>query len=337
MKKAILLTIGLVFLLSGTTLADKPQDVIDKSNGFPSGEHYNLNIHGKKAEFNCPEQEYYLEITDCPVGGCTDYQIGDLVETCPDGYECGETNTPIYGNSIFVPEDGQGIEIYMQSGKVGGNPKKAAPFPTDALWAIDPCAGFDGDGAVIQLPPGEYDVYARALAKPTDDPDILITPELIGVEDEDGNDLVYLGLVTETGWATPTASFTRTKGKSKAIDITGLFEWSGTVCYLIYPGDPGYTVEERCCHDYDLDGIYDYCCEVETIDDVYYIVDGSCAGDTENALFNDGEDCLDNIIDVYCQSYTDEWVFNIGDFVNYLWNADNNGVKLLQVRFYPRK
>jgi hypothetical protein len=38
---------------------------------------------------------------------------------------------------------------------------------------------------------------------------------------------------------------------------------------------------------------------------------------------------------VYCNEYVDEWVFNIGDFVEYLWNLDNNGVKLLQVRFYP--
>jgi len=35
--------------------AKKPQAVIDWSNGFPSGEHANLNIHGKKLDpfFNC--------------------------------------------------------------------------------------------------------------------------------------------------------------------------------------------------------------------------------------------------------------------------------------------
>ncbi len=27
------------------------RDVISKSNGFPSGEHFNLNLHGKKADF----------------------------------------------------------------------------------------------------------------------------------------------------------------------------------------------------------------------------------------------------------------------------------------------
>ena len=28
-------------------------------------------------------------------------------------------------------------------------------------------------------------------------------------------------------------------------------------------------------------------------------------------------------------------LFNIADFVEYLWDIDNSGVKLLQVRFYP--
>src|SRR3989338_2462822 len=31
----------------------KPVPVIQWSNGFPSGEHFNLNIHGKKADFAC--------------------------------------------------------------------------------------------------------------------------------------------------------------------------------------------------------------------------------------------------------------------------------------------
>ena len=41
------------------------------------------------------------------------------------------------------------------------------------------------------------------------------------------------------------------------------------------------------------------------------------------------------LVDAYCRTYTNEWVFNIADFVEYLWDLDNNGVKLLQVRFYP--
>lgn len=277
----------LVVLLVGTTptvMAGKPQDVIEKSNGFPSGEHYNLNIIGKKNGFACPDQEY------------------------------DEFGNPVYGNAVFVPENGQDIEIYMQSGK-----GKKAEAITE-LRVTDPCAGFDGNGAVIQLPKNEagYRVYARALAKPTDEPDIQISPELVAVEDENGNDLVYLGLVTDNGFETSSVSFTRKKGKSKAIDISGLFLWSGTVCYLYEPLAYEET-RELCCIDLTGDGIFDECVDATV--------------DTETLMSS----CPEGYTSIlgYCHTYTNEWVFNIGDFVTYLWNTDNKGVKLLQVRFYP--
>ncbi|MGE5808634.1 MAG: hypothetical protein ACM32I_05890, partial [Nitrospirota bacterium] len=85
-------------------------------NGFPSGEHYNLNILGKK-----------------------------------DGYTCGRQydayGNPVYGNVVFVPDTGTNIQILMQSGL--GN--KAASITT--LQVTDPCtASFDGTPAVVQLP-----------------------------------------------------------------------------------------------------------------------------------------------------------------------------------------
>jgi hypothetical protein len=320
--------IAATFIMTGSALATKPDEDVNP-NGFPSGPHYNLNIHGKKAEFNCPEQEYYLEITGCPVVGCGIYSQNELVKDCPDGYTCDSTDIPIYGNSIFVPEDGQGIEIYMQSGKKGGKGKKADALPQDELWAIDPCAVFDGDGAVIQLPPGKYDVYARALAKPTYNPDMTVTPQLFAVEDANGNDLIWLGLLTDNGFATPSQTFTRRKGNSVAIPITGLFEWTGEVCYFDDLGDPSafdYS-QENCCMDYEPDGIFDYCCYAE---DGNYTID-TCSGDLSGFIYGD---CT--ILTTYCNSYTQEWVFNIADFVTYLWDTDNNGLKLLQVRFYPR-
>jgi hypothetical protein len=328
MKKVslnILVIISIVAFIITPALATKPGETVNP-NGFPSGPHYNLNIHGKKAEFTCPEQKYYLEVTEC---NCTLHEIGDLVEECDSQDICEPTNIPIYGNSIFVPENGVGIKIYMQSGKVGGKGKKAETLPQNELWAIDPCAVFDGS-ATIQLPPGEYDVYARALAKPTDNPYMTVTPELVAAEDENGNDLVYLGLLTGNGFKTTTETFTRNKGKSKAIPITGLFNWTGTVCYIEMPEGYTGTITTHCCHDYDPpDGIYDYCCFDEN-NDLTYQVD-ECSGDLTG--FVEGE-CAE--IETYCYEYTDEWIFNIADFVNYLWNANNNGLKLLQVRFYPR-
>lgn len=37
-----------------------------------------------------------------------------------------------------------------------------------------------------------------------------------------------------------------------------------------------------------------------------------------------------------CIEYTNEWVFNIGDLVDYLLGVESDGGYVLQVRFYPR-
>jgi hypothetical protein len=333
MNRAGSMLLSVCFLFAATALSPPPASATPPGmsvnpNGFPSGPHYNLNIHGKKDSFTCPAQAYYYRVESC---GCGQHAVGDLVEECNELDDCSLTDTPIYGNSIFVPENGEGIEIYMQSGKVGGKGNKAAALPQDELWAVDPCAGFDGDGAVIQLPPGEYDVYARALAKPTDEPTMTITSGLTVVQDEYGNNLVYLGLVTEDGFATGSETFTRKKGKSKAVSITGLFEWTGTVCYFDAMDVPGTEefIQNYCCADGNADGVYEYCCTDSNGDGVY---DASeCSGDLTQF---DPYACTN--IETFCNSYTEEWIFNIADFVEYLWDTDNNGLKLLQVRFYPR-
>ena len=295
MKKLItisLLTTITLILLTGQAIATKPGEDTNP-NGFPSGPHFNLNIIGKKPEFTCPELEFD-----------------------PD------TGLPIYGNVIFVPQSGEGIQILMESGKKGGKGKKNQDLP-DTLQVTDPCtSAFDGDPAVLQLPKGEHKVYARALAKPGEDVEMVITPGLIAVEDEDGNDLIYLGLLTDNGFETPYESFVRPKGKPKAAtDITGLFLWTGEVWYFIPPEDGYDDTKWVCCRDTSdpPDGIYDEC--IPTID-------ASCPDVAPGEVPYD-------LVQVYLNRYEDKWVFSIADFVTYLWNLDNNGLKLLQVRFYP--
>ena len=283
----------LVALVVTTGLATKPgQDT--NPNGFPSGPHFNLNIIGKKAQFTCP------------------------------GIELDDEGNPIYGNVIFVPQNEEEaplcagepcpIEIIMESGKG----KKAAQVTE--LQVTDPCTeAFDGDAAFLRLPKNEngYHVYARALATPTDTPSMTIEPDLILVEDEAGNDLVYLGLVTSTGFATPSQTFTRAKGPSKAVNITEMFMWSGDVCYFsldecLEYGDGICDPRPLCCEDIEPDGIWDSCEDK--------IVDPCPVGEDVTA---------------YCNTFDEKWVFNIADLVWYLWSIDNDGLKLLQVRFYP--
>ena len=60
--------------LVSVSFAAKPSNpdhnVVNLSNGYPSGPHFNLNVHGKKSNFTCPEPYPY------------------------DGY----------GSSVFIPE-----------------------------------------------------------------------------------------------------------------------------------------------------------------------------------------------------------------------------------------
>jgi hypothetical protein len=273
--KQLIISIVLLCLASSSSvlIAAEPNP-----NGFPSGTHYNLNIIGKSDSFMCPAQEY------------------------------DEYGNPVYGNVVFVPENGEGA-IYLVSGKG----RKAAAVTE--LQATDPCA-FDRDGATVKLPPNGngYRVYARVLAKPTNEPSIGLFSSLYMAQDELGNDLIYLGLVTETGFETPTMTFTRKPGKSTAVDISGMFHWSGSVCYFSQP-EGSFTLMNICCTDANSDGVYEAClppAEVEPVCGTGY-----------------------SLIQAYCTSYTDEWIFNIADYVAMLMATENKGVKLLQIRFYP--
>lgn len=59
--RLFLLLVALMALGVTTVFAAKPSNpdhnVVAMSNGFPSGPHFNLNIHGK-ANFNCPQGPY---------------------------------------------------------------------------------------------------------------------------------------------------------------------------------------------------------------------------------------------------------------------------------------
>jgi hypothetical protein len=309
-------------------------------NGFPSGEHFNLNIHGKKDNFSCP----------APYAG-PDYngenhqgEYGDYKCVADDGLANCITWEWKYSGSIFIPvsDAKKDIQILMESGKSGGKGKKNIAL-SNVLKVTDPCsADFDNDAAVIELPPNEngYRVYARALATPTDDPSLTIEDAGVNfLEDGSGNVLYFLGSIDGNSVdSTLNKTFTRTKGKSKATDIASLFEFSGDVCYLDAldcPDEPANPCFEEllCCADLNEDLIYDIC-ELREDANVDGVIDSFdlC---TDNDVDGDGN--IDDFVEEIgtCKHYESEWVFNIADFVQYFWNLDNNGLKLLQIRFYP--
>lgn len=274
-------------------------------NGFPSGPHFNLNIHGKSANFTCPAPEYFVT-ADVNLDG----DLGTIVNACDQVDTC----IQVYGNSIFVPETtgADKVKVYVESGKKG--PKGVT---ITELQVTDWCGGFGGgDSEVKFLLPANaagYDVYARILAKPTNNPTMTFSdPGLVYAEDQDG-ELVWVGYLGSDGFqaAGLPFTFTRSKGKSTARDITGLFQWTGEVCYTT--DAQGGDATDFCKVGPDINGNYSY----------YPAVEGACpSGGLLTSL--------------YCVSHDAEWVFNIADFVEMFYNITNNYSKLVQVRFYPR-
>ena len=138
--KKLLMTITLSSILLGATLAiglgegifafaAKPQAVIDWSNGFPSGPHSTMNIHGKKADYNCDNSLEGIEL---------------------------------YGSSVFVPLYGTS-KIDIVSNKRSDLTEGKAIDPCAAPFGQP---GNDDDPALYQLPTGEHQVYWRILGKP---------------------------------------------------------------------------------------------------------------------------------------------------------------------------
>ena len=368
-----------MFFVASSAFAAKPREGVDGpyyGNGYPSGEHYNLNIIGKKDGFVGP----------CPYPKPVYENLDDPNEIT--GYK--------YGKVIFIPEmttedDGIFPRIIMQSGKKNGRgSKNEALNLLETLTVTDPCTqpfldglanktGTDGDcdgyeepadPAVLQLPPHEpgYDVYIRAHGKPTSDPsntdsDLQITPGILLVEDGDGHVLYYAGTVTKDTLVTPNG-ITRYRGKTETRDITEMFYFVGDICYWV-DTDCGAGCDRQylCCEEIDgklecsetfvncgdwLQGeevvgeetIY-FCFLDEIIDNGEYDVGETRVDreDTDGDNDIDGDDLCGGTI-AYCKTYTaadEQWIFNIADFVEYFWDIDyNKGVKLVQVRFYPR-
>ena len=314
--------------LSAQAEAAKPQrtvggETIYIGNGFPSGPHFNLNILGKwsngSRQFQCPEQAVY------------------------------EIETPDK-NVIYVPRDPhRDIGILVESGKQG--PKNA--IDPQAFEVTDWCSkDFDQTDAALNLPndPLGYLVYARITGKPIDYAGTGFTADTGGclkyAEDQGGNDLMLLGLVTTGGSSyvptcddsnTPgqTITLSRTgssggKGVNKATPITDIFEWSGTVCDIVEYFEGAATF---CCVDAvdPGDGIYEHCDALSSFGDTVTECPLEYTGDIN------GTSGTWPYTTVYasCTTYENTWVFNIAEFVGYMWEIDSSGAYNIQVRFYP--
>ena len=287
MKKhpmALTLAMSLMFLAAVPVSAIKPGKSVNP-NGDPGGRHHNLNLIGKKAGFTCP--------------GAEEHDLSDR-------------------NVIFVPQNGREIKIHMQS----GNGRQFEDI--EQLQVTDWCAS-DG-GATLQLPKHDagYGVYIRVVAKhdndPENDPYIdNIMAQLSMAQDEIGNQLVYLGEIEVGRIKASDGRIVRLRGKSRAVEITDMFLFTGSICTIYSDED---MEANLCCSGKDANGLYDFCWDANEM--------GGC---------EDVHDGLGAPVYGECDEYTENdrmCIFNLEEIEDLLWQFDNNGVKTAQIRFYPR-
>jgi len=332
MKRIATLALSIAVIVAmivgvSTAMAAKPdgsggtKDVIAKSNGFPSGKHFNLNIHGKKDDYQC----------DAAAGG----------------------------NSVFIREYGTSTLQYVSNKKASLTgltvlDKCAEYFDGDPAKIQLPYKIQLDDGSVINA--DGYYVFGRILAKPNNGKSgnassvILYPNSVVEACNDPGNPdfgdltecpddpLLALGLIVGDNVyeATPEAyvrfdsGATKGKGKSKATDITDLFTYTGWVIDAsldIFPapdGDGAITKEDIPFGDYDSNSL--------TPDNQDYNGDGLFNDDDLDAWLID----LAALADPMAWFFDQEWVFNIADLVITEQGLVNDGTKLLQLRFYPR-
>lgn len=240
-------------------------------NGYPEGNHFNLNLIAKKSDpaepsyFNCPiPDNYQWDYYKDNIGICTVDLVGtDACEKCDPNVENCSVQVPSSQNVVFVPRDNdvdnndipdKEITIRIKSGSdrpgKGKKIKDTYPSLTVTDWCTEHFPDFgeaEGDLAEVMLPENAngYAVYARVTGRPVEGTAwTFMTPSIEMVQDEYGNNLYYLGTIggaegcTDANGNVLLERIDTTKGKGKgkgvkqATDLTCLFEFTGQVCYI---------------------------------------------------------------------------------------------------------
>jgi hypothetical protein len=348
-------------------LAAKPQAVITRSNGFPSGMHFNLNIHGM----------------DPAVFDCSAMTAG--------------------GNSIYVPILGSAtIQYVSNSGKTTSFADGASPYE---LYVLDPCAVADGlakvylptkvaitddSGNTTYQDAGGYFVFGRILGKPNNGgggaPSSMILSQNIVYQacDDAGEDAMdcelALGLIVGNNlYGADDEQYFRFatsdggKGKSMATDITRLFLYTGWVYWgedpdtngdedlteadfppefsedptdlSAYPGidlNGNGTVEicEWALYHPDIDHDGDVDADDAAAAEAWILL--PCAGITLADIDTDEDGHISlaewqayQVTLGHAQYFENEWIFNIAELVVTSQGIQNFGATLVQIRFYP--
>jgi len=353
MKRIVIVSVSILvvaaLVLGGSTaLAAKPQsngsgkDVIAMSNGFPSGPHFNLNIHGKKEGYICEPTEG---------GGSVFVSING---TSTIEYVTNKKKSPA-GN----------LTVLDQCAGFDGDPAKVQlPYDPEGYWVYARILGTpqnngknkDGEPSQIILWPNTV-VEACNWNTSTSETDFGNQTSCKDVE-------WPLGVIVGTNLYEPdpgNATFKRFdpptiegktkvgKGRSIALNITPLFTYTGWAVDASL--DIGNSSTGIC--QVGQDENIDYCdVPVDACDQINGTViqiDGAPTTVYCEDFYNLDVDGVADAIDIeewltfnsmldepMAWYFNETWILNIADLVVTGQRVDNSYAKLLQVRFYPR-
>lgn len=309
----VLLTTGVV-----PAMAAKPSggsnDVIARSNGFPSGEHFNLNIHGKKADYAGNTTPGGNSVFILEYGNSTIEYVTNKKSSLSELYVLDPLAEAFDGDAakVQLPYEAEGYYVF---GRILAKPNngKIEPVSSIILFPNQVVAAYNDNTSDPDF--GNYTGDESALL----DLGLIVGPNLYTAEPEG-----YVRFDPET---------TGGKGRSKATDITSLFTYTGWVIDSrldtngpLNDGQPDGIIS---IWDVPL-GNYDIATDptgLLTPDNRDYNNDGT-EDEADVAAWLEDNPTL-------AWYYENEWILNIADLVITEQGLVNDGTKLLQVRFYP--
>ena len=323
MKKIlpVILALALFASLGSVALAAKPDgsdgtnDVIAKSNGFPSGEHFNLNIHGKKADYSGDPAPGGNSVFILEYGESTIEYVTNRKAILTELYVLDPLAEAFDGDAarVQLPYEKEGFYVF---GRILGKPNNGKDDAVSSI-ILYPNTVVGAYNDVMEDPDfGDYTGEPSELEGPLLDLGLIVGPNLYTAEPE--------------GYVRFDSGTTKGKGNSKATDITDLFTYTGWVVDAVLDINGPDGVPDGVIDLYDVP-YGDYDGDISTPDNQDYNNDGQEDVDDVEAWLTD-QSLLTEPTAWY---YDSEWILNIADLVITEQGLVNDGTKLLQIRFYP--
>ena len=349
------ITFAAVILLSNSpVMAAKPQKAIEVGNGMPSGYHETLLFHGKKDSYNCIECDPLNPLEECNVVNIPEYGTAPI--TYVSGRKVNISALTVYDSCAGFADENDSAEIWL-------------PYEADGYYIFARALGKPGKGDEERYIIFENEsLEAYPLLSDVSSPDDVVLG--LGMITQQGE----FKMDASGSLYRFDGDSDKGKGKPQAKYLTNMFLWSGLVFHpeLDVTGDgvvnESDVIAATCPYDTNQNGTIDpdefLAWSVDTSGGVDITGDGninsldviadtcpydanqdgviSYDGNFDETTFPDNEFenwLADNTVnadgEILWQYYNEAWVFSIADLVYLNQVVTNNGIKNIQLRFYP--